>query len=75
MGRSQFPNAMLVTANIFQPLIDVFEAVIKFFHGTIGVPWGMSIVLLTVCVRAVLVAPHRGSPTASNTPSKSVVLR
>ena len=46
---------MLVTANIFQPLIDVFEAVIKFFHNTIGVPWGWSIVLLTVTIRAVLI--------------------
>src|SRR6202035_1903041 len=45
---------MLVTANIFQPLIDVFEAVLKFFHGG-GISWGFSIVLLTVCVRAVLV--------------------
>jgi YidC/Oxa1 family membrane protein insertase len=45
---------MLVTANIFQPLIDVFEAVLKFFHGA-GVPWGWSIVLLTVAVRAVLI--------------------
>jgi YidC/Oxa1 family membrane protein insertase len=42
-------------ANIFQPLIDVFEAVIKFFHNSVGVPWGWSIVLLTVVVRAVLV--------------------
>jgi YidC/Oxa1 family membrane protein insertase len=46
---------MLVTANIFQPLIDVFEAVIKFFHNTVGVPWGWSIVLLTVTIRAVLI--------------------
>ncbi len=45
---------MLVPANIFQPLIDVFAAVLKFFHGA-GIPWGWSIVLLTVCVRAVLV--------------------
>jgi YidC/Oxa1 family membrane protein insertase len=45
---------MLVTANIFQPLIDVFEAVIKFFHNTVGAPWGLSIVLLTVAIRAVL---------------------
>jgi YidC/Oxa1 family membrane protein insertase len=45
---------MLVVANIFQPLIDVFESVIKFFHGG-GIPWGWSIVLLTVCVRALLV--------------------
>ena len=46
---------MLITANIFQPLIDVFEAVLKFFHNTVGVPWGWSIVLLTVAVRAVLI--------------------
>src|SRR6201988_38186 len=46
---------MLVTANIFQPLIDVFEAVIKFFHNTGGVPWGWSIVLLTITIRAVLI--------------------
>jgi YidC/Oxa1 family membrane protein insertase len=46
---------MLFTANIFQPLIDVFEAVLKFFHNSIGVPWGWSIVLLTVVIRAILV--------------------
>jgi YidC/Oxa1 family membrane protein insertase len=46
---------MLVSANIFQPLIDVFAAVIKFFHGNVGLSWGWSIVLLTVCVRVVLV--------------------
>jgi YidC/Oxa1 family membrane protein insertase len=44
-----------VTANIFQPLIDVFEAVLKFFHNSIGVPWGWSIVLLTVVIRALLI--------------------
>ena len=46
---------MLVLANIFQPLIDVFESVLKFFHNSVGVPWGWSILLLTVCVRAVLI--------------------
>ncbi len=46
---------MLVTANIFQPLIDVFEAVLKFFHNSVGIPWGWAIVLLTICVRAILV--------------------
>jgi YidC/Oxa1 family membrane protein insertase len=46
---------LFVTANIFQPLIDVFESVLTFFHNSIGVPWGWSIVLLTICVRAVLV--------------------
>jgi len=46
---------MLVTANIFQPLIDVFEAVLKLFHNSGGFGWGVSIVLLTVAVRALLV--------------------
>jgi YidC/Oxa1 family membrane protein insertase len=45
---------MLELANIFQPLIDVFESVLKFFHNSLGLQWGWSIVLLTVCVRAVL---------------------
>jgi YidC/Oxa1 family membrane protein insertase len=46
---------MLITANIFQPLIDVFAAVIKFYHENVGASWGWSIVLLTVTVRLVLV--------------------
>jgi YidC/Oxa1 family membrane protein insertase len=46
---------MLVAANIFQPLISVFEAVLKFFHNSMGVSWGWSIVLLTVVIRAVLI--------------------
>ena len=46
---------LLVTANIFQPLISVFETVLKFFHNSIGIPWGWAIVLLTICVHAVLV--------------------
>jgi YidC/Oxa1 family membrane protein insertase len=43
------------SANIFQPLIDVFNAIIVFIHDTLGVSWGLSIVLLTVLTRAVLV--------------------
>jgi YidC/Oxa1 family membrane protein insertase len=46
---------MLVSANIFQPLITVFEAVLKFFHNSVGTGWGLSIVLLTVLIRLVLV--------------------
>jgi YidC/Oxa1 family membrane protein insertase len=46
---------MLISANIFQPLIDVFQSVLKFFHDSVGVSWGWSIVLLTICVRLVLV--------------------
>ncbi len=45
---------MLYLANIFQPLIDVFEAVLKAIHSVIGGSWGWSIVLLTILVRALL---------------------
>ncbi len=41
-------------ANIFQPLIDVFDTVIVFFHDSVGLGWGASIIALTVTVRAVL---------------------
>lgn len=44
----------LPLANIFQPIIDVFEQVLLFFHNSIGLGWGLSIIALTVCVRAVL---------------------
>jgi YidC/Oxa1 family membrane protein insertase len=44
-----------VLANIFQPLIDVFDWVIRFFHDTLGLPWGLSIIALTVVVRTVLI--------------------
>jgi YidC/Oxa1 family membrane protein insertase len=46
---------MLVAANIFQPLITVFESVLKFFHNSVGAGWGLSIVLLTILIRLVLV--------------------
>ena len=46
---------MFFPANIFQPLIDVFEAVLKFLHNHVGVAWGLAIVLLTILVRAVLI--------------------
>jgi len=37
-----------VLANIFQPLIDIFDQVIVFFHDTVGLSWGLSIIALTV---------------------------
>ena len=46
---------MLLDANIFQPLIDVFAAVLKFLHDNLGVSWGISIVLLTILVRLLLI--------------------
>src|SRR3954449_13206239 len=46
---------MLVLANIFQPLIDVFDSVINFFHDSVGLSWGMAIIALTIVVRTVLI--------------------
>ncbi len=43
-----------VFANVLQPLINVFEQVLLFFHDTVGAGWGLSIILLTVTVRAIL---------------------
>jgi YidC/Oxa1 family membrane protein insertase len=40
-------------SSIFQPLIDFFEEILKFFHG-LGLSWGGSIVALTIVVRAAL---------------------
>src|SRR4051794_20463958 len=44
----------MVVANILQPLIDVFDAILNFFHDNIGVSWGFAIILLTMVVRTVL---------------------
>ena len=41
-------------ANIFQPLINVFEAILKFFHDDIGLGWGLAIIALTVLIRSLL---------------------
>jgi YidC/Oxa1 family membrane protein insertase len=46
---------MLAIANIFQPLIDVFQAILVFYHDHLGVSWGWAIVLLTVSMRALLI--------------------
>jgi YidC/Oxa1 family membrane protein insertase len=43
-----------VIANIFQPLIDFFEQILLFFHDTVGLSWGFSIIAMTVLVRAAL---------------------
>lgn len=41
-------------SNPLQPLITVFESVLKFFHDTVGLPWGWAIIALTILVRAAL---------------------
>ena len=41
-------------ANPLQPLIDLFEAVLSFFHDSVGLGWGTAIVVLTLIVRVLL---------------------
>jgi len=44
--------------SVFQPLqtmVDAFEEVLLFFHDSVGLSWGFSIIALTVVVRALLV--------------------
>jgi YidC/Oxa1 family membrane protein insertase len=45
----------ILFANVLQPLIDFFEAILKFFHDNVGTGWGMSIICLTIVVRAALI--------------------
>jgi len=42
-------------ANVLQPLIDVGNSVLQFFHDNVGLSWGMSIIALTVVTRALLI--------------------
>jgi YidC/Oxa1 family membrane protein insertase len=44
-----------LTANILQPLIDVANGVLQFFHDNVGLSWGMSIIALTIVTRAILI--------------------
>jgi YidC/Oxa1 family membrane protein insertase len=46
---------MLPVANVLQPLIDIANGVLQFFHDSAGLSWGMSIIALTVCTRALLI--------------------
>jgi YidC/Oxa1 family membrane protein insertase len=46
---------VIPAANILQPLIDIANAVLKFFHDNAGLSWGGAIIALTVCTRAVLI--------------------
>jgi YidC/Oxa1 family membrane protein insertase len=46
---------ILRIANPVQPLIDVFDHVLVFFHDSVGFSWGFSIIALTIVVRAALI--------------------
>ena len=42
---------MFVLANVLQPLIDVNEAILKFWHNNVGLGWGGAIIGLTCVIR------------------------
>ena len=41
-------------ANVLQPLINVFDAILKVFHDDIGLGWGLAIIALTLLIRSLL---------------------
>src|SRR3954463_3523934 len=45
----------MLAANILQPLINIANGVLQFFHDNVGLSWGMSIIALTICTRALLI--------------------
>ena len=46
---------MIVVASILSPLENLMKSILDFFHDTIGLPWGWSIVAVTIVVRLCLV--------------------
>src|ERR687893_672581 len=40
--------------NLFSPLVNILGATLLFFHQSLGAPWWLSIVMLTVIVRSLL---------------------
>ena len=45
---------IVFAANPLQPLINFFEQILLFFHDTVHLGWGLSIIAMTVLVRACL---------------------
>jgi YidC/Oxa1 family membrane protein insertase len=45
----------LYLASILSPLENVMKAILDFFHSTLGLPWGWSIIAVTIVVRLALV--------------------
>jgi YidC/Oxa1 family membrane protein insertase len=46
---------IIPAANILQPLINIANGVLQFFHDNVGLSWGGAIIALTVCTRAILI--------------------
>ena len=40
--------------NLFGPVVNILGAILLYFHQTVGAPWWLSIVMLTVIVRSLL---------------------
>ena len=49
------PPLANIIQDTFQPLINVFESVLSFFHDSVGLSWGWAIVALTITVRTLLI--------------------
>ncbi len=45
----------MIPANILQPLIDIANEVLNFFHDSVGLSWGGAIIALTIVTRALLI--------------------
>jgi YidC/Oxa1 family membrane protein insertase len=45
---------MFPVANVLQPLIDFCESIMTFFHDSVGLSWGWSIVFLTFVIRLII---------------------
>jgi YidC/Oxa1 family membrane protein insertase len=45
----------MIVFSILQPLENVMQSILDFFHGSVGLPWAWSIVALTILTRIVLV--------------------
>ncbi len=45
----------MIPANILQPLIDIANEVLVFFHDTVGLSWGGAIIALTIVTRTLLI--------------------
>jgi YidC/Oxa1 family membrane protein insertase len=45
---------MFLDANVLQPLIDLFNDVLKWLHNDVGIAWGLGIVLITWLSRLIV---------------------
>src|SRR3954452_8748937 len=48
------PFMTLPLANVLEPLINFCEAIMKFWHDSVGFSWGLSIIFLTFVIRLII---------------------